>query len=269
MPSKIRIGDTMPEFDSWNSYDIFAHSVQRKARYVFEDQVDKFLYTVLATSHTREMDLPSKRFLWRAQLGDHWDESEVDGESYTDHGPLPPARMKPLVHSPHEGRVNPKGIGCLYLATEKETAMAEARPWIGSYISVGQFETVKALKLIKCCSEHGTDLLRHIYMEEPGPDEREKAVWAHIDHAFSQPVGAENPTTEYIPTQILAEAFRKNGFDGVVYKSLLGNGFNVALFDIDAAKLVNCFLYDARSIAFKFEETGNPYFLKTTTKGKE
>lgn len=259
----------MPEFDSWNSYDVFADSVRRKARYVFEDQVDKFLHTVLATSPTRKMDFPSKRFLWRAQLGDHWDESEVDGEPYTDHGPLPSARMKPLVHSPLEGRINPKGISCLSLSTEKETAMAEVRPWIGSYISVGQFEIVKDLMLINCFSQQGTDLLHHIYMGEPGSDEREKAVWAHIDHAFSQPVSADNPTTEYIPTQILAELFRKNGFDGVVYKSLLGKGFNVALFDIDAAKLVNCFLYDTKSVAFKFEEAGNPYFLKTTPKGKE
>jgi hypothetical protein len=259
----------MPEFDSWGSYRTFAHSVRRKARYVFEDQVNRFLQTVLSTSHSRKMPLPSKRFLWRAQLGDHWEEEEINGELSIEQHPLPPVRMKPLVHSPLEGRVNPKGISCLYLATEKETAMAEVRPWIGSYISVGQFEIVKDLMLINCFSQQGTDLLHHIYMKEPGPDKRETAVWAHIDHAFSQPVSADNATTEYIPTQILAELFRKNGFDGVAYKSLLGEGFNVALFDIDAAKLVNCFLYDAKSVAFKFEEAGNPYFLKTTPKGKE
>lgn len=259
----------MPGFDSPESYYVFAHSVRRKARYIFEDQVDKFLHTVLATSNTRKMDFPSKRFLWRAQLGDHREEIEINGELSMDQGPLPSARMKPLAHSPHEGRVNPKGIPCLYLTTEKETAMAEVRPWIGSYISVGQFETVKDLTLIDCFRQQGTDLLHYMIMEEPNSDEREKAVWAHIDHAFSMPVSADDPTTEYIPTQILAELFRKNGFDGVVYKSLLGEGFNVALFDIDAAKLVNCFLYNAKSVAFKFEEAGNPYFLKTTPKGEE
>ena len=259
----------MPGFDSLESYYVFAHSVRRKARYVFEDQVDKFLHTVLATSHTRKIDFPSKRFLWRAQLGDHREEIEINGELSMDQGPLPPARMKPLAHSPHEGRVNPKGIPCLYLTTEKETAMAEVRPWIGSYISVGQFETVKDLTLINCFRQQGTDLFHHWYTEEPDSDKRETAVWAHIDHAFSQPISADNSTTEYIPTQILAELFRKNGFDGVVYKSLLGEGFNVALFDIDAAKLVNCFLYSAKSVAFKFEEAGNPYFLNATPKGKE
>jgi hypothetical protein len=259
----------MPGFDSPESYYVFAHSVRRKARYVFEDQVDKFLHTVLATSNTRKIDFPSKRFLWRAQLGDHREEIEINGELSMDQGPLPSARMKPLAHSPHEGRVNPKGIPCLYLTTEKETAMAEVRPWIGSYISVGQFETVKDLTLIDCFRQQGTDLLHYMIMEEPNSDEREKAVWAYIDYAFSMPVSADDPTTEYIPTQILAELFRKNGFDRVVYKSLLGEGFNVALFDIDAAKLVNCFLYNAKSVAFKFEEAGNPYFLKTTPKGEE
>ena len=225
--------------------------------------------TVLATSHTRKIDFPSNRFLWRAQLGDHWEEVEIDGERDTNHGPLPPARMKPLAHSPYEGRVNPKGIPCLYLTTEKETAMAEVRPWIGSYISVGQFEIVKDLMLIDCFRQQGADLLHHSYMGEPDSDKRESAVWAHIDHAFSQPVSADDPTIKYIPTQILAELFRKNGFDGVVYKSLLGKGFNIALFDIDAAKLVNCFLYSAKSVAFKFEEAGNPYFPKTTPKSEK
>lgn len=251
----------MPGFDSLESYIAFAQGVRCKARYVFEDQVDKFLHTVLATSNTRKMDFPSKRFLWRAQLGDHWEEVEIEGELSTDQGPLPSARMKPLAHSPHEGRVNPKGIPCLYLTTEKETAMAEVRPWIGAYISVGQFETVRDFTLINCFRQQKTDLLHYMVMKELNSDELEKAVWAHIDQAFSMPVSADDPTTEYIPTQILAELFRKNGFDGVVYKSLLGEGFNVALFDIDAAKLVNCFLYNAKSVAFKFEEAGNPYFL--------
>ena len=66
------------------------------------------------------------------------------------------------------------------------------------------------------------------------------------------------------PLRYWLSYFGRYGFDGVVYKSLLGEGFNVALFDIDAAKLVNCFLYSAKSVAFKFEEAGNPYFLNAT-----
>jgi hypothetical protein len=109
-----------------------------------------------ATSNTRKMDFPSKRFLWRAQLGDHCEEVEIDGELSSEQGPLPLARMKPLAHSPHEGRVNPKGIPCLYLTTEKDTAMAEVRPWIGSLSSNSKCNTTGPDGL-RCC--HDTTML--------------------------------------------------------------------------------------------------------------
>ncbi len=252
----------MAEFDSWNSYSIFAQSVRRKARYVFEKHVDEFLKTVLATSEARKMSLSSGRFLWRAQQGDHWEDICSQGEE-SEHvqGPLPPERMKPLSHSAREGRVNPKGIPCLYLSNDKDTAMAETRPWIGSYISVGQFKTLKDLVLVNCSVEHATDIFSHCYSQEPSPEKREKAVWAHIDHAFSEPVNPDDSTADYAPTQILAETFRSHGYDGVVYKSLLGKGFNVALFDINAASLANCFLCKVKTVSFQFDATANPYFI--------
>jgi hypothetical protein len=56
--------------------------------------------------------------------------------------------MKPPNNMAREGRVNPKGIPCLYLADERNTAMAETRPWLGSYISLGEFKTVRGLRVI-------------------------------------------------------------------------------------------------------------------------
>lgn len=250
----------MAEFDSWNSYWIFAQSIRHKTRYVFEDHVDKFLETVLATSEGRKRTLSSGRFLWRAQQGNHSEDICVDGEeSEYVQGPLPPSRMKPLPHSAREGRVNPKGIPCLHLSTDKDTAMAETRPWIGSYVSVGQFKVLKDLVLVDCSVEHATDIISHWYAEEPRPAEREKAVWTHIDHAFSEPVNPDESSADYAPTQILAETFRSRGYDGVMYKSHLGKGFNVALFDINVADLANCFLYQVKSVSFQFDEAANPY----------
>jgi len=251
----------MVKFDSWKSYQNFEQSVRRKARYVFEDHVKKFLETVIATSKGRKRKLSVGRVLWRAQQGDHWETVCVNGDEFDDHGPLPPQRMKPLAHSAREGRVNPKGIACLYLATDKDTAMAEVRPWIGSYISIGQFKTLKDLVLIDCSVEHATNIIFHWYAKEPPPAVREKSIWAQIDHAFSEPVNPDETSADYAPTQILAEAFRSSGYDGIVYKSLLGKGFNVALFDINAADLVNCCLFKAESITFRFDQAGNPYVV--------
>jgi hypothetical protein len=77
------------------------------------------------------------RIFWRAQLGHDWREERQDGEVFEVQCAHSSQRMKPRRDRAPEGRVNPKGIPCLYLATTKEAAMSEVRPWMGSYISVG------------------------------------------------------------------------------------------------------------------------------------
>jgi len=255
----------MAEFASWQSYGTFAWSVKRKARYVFEDNVDEFLRTVIATSEGRKRAFPSGRVLWRAQYGHDWETIRQDADEFEVPAPFPSARMKPLPDSAREGRVNPKGIPCLYLATDKETAMAEVRPWLGSYISVGQFRTPKDLVLVDCSVDHGRASI--VFFEEP--DQREKAVWGDIDKAFSEPASSGESTADYAPTQIIAESFRRHGYDGIAYKSVLGTGFNVALFNLNAADLINCFLYEAKKLVFEFDETGRPYFVKKYYESKD
>lgn len=249
----------MVKFASWQSYRTFAWSVKRKARYVFEDTVQEFLRTVVATSEGRKRALPSGHVLWRAQHGHKWETIRQDENEFKVPGPFPSTRMKPLPYSASEGRINPKGIPCLCLATDKETAMAEVRPWLGSYISVGQFKTLKDLVVVDCSVEH--DRRSVLFLEEPEPDQREKAVWGDIDEAFSEPARSGVSTADYAPTQIIAESFRRHGYDGILYKSALGTGFNVALFDINTADLINCFLYETKKVFFEFTESGRPYFM--------
>ena len=189
------------------------------------------------TSEAHEKNrLKLGRNFWRAQLGSEWLEETVDEPIQL---PLSPERMKPVQYEASEGRANPKGIPCLYLATDKETAMAEVRPWIHSDISVWQFKTVRELRLINC-SVHAPKRGGYIiYFEEPDEKKREKAVWADIDRAFSRPVTPSDKSSDYVPTQIIAELFKSNGFDGLFYKSSLSDGFNLALFDISTAAVGN------------------------------
>ena len=103
----------------------------------------------------------------------------------------------------------------------------------------------------------------HVYFEEPSPKEVERSVWAHIDRAFAEPMTRSDSTAEYVPTQIIAELFKDAGYDGVAYKSNFGEkGYNIALFDIDAAALINCGLYRVDNIDLKFSGQDNPYFIR-------
>jgi hypothetical protein len=183
---------------------------------------------------------------------------EVD--SFEVPAPADLKRMIPFTDRATEGRVNAKGIPCLYLSTDRDTAMAEVRPWIGSYVSVGQFTIFRDLTVVDCSSDLASSGLR-FEGAEPEPGERERLVWGRINRAFSEPVTRSDDVADYAPTQVLAEAFRVKGFDGIVYGSKVGVGKTVAIFDVAAADLINCHLYEVESINFKFSMAGNPYFI--------
>lgn len=175
-----------------------------------------------------------------------------------------PERMVPKAEFVRDGRVNPRGIPCLYLASTEEAAMAEVRPWVGSYISLAQFKIMRDVVVVDCTKDTRVFpnwLLRKTPREIPA-DKRERIAWGEISYAFSRPVTPDEPVTEYVPTQILAEAFRAHGYDGIVYTSLLGAGLNIALFDCAAAELINCGLYETNAVQFKFDPCSNPYFIR-------
>ncbi|MGA2678516.1 MAG: RES family NAD+ phosphorylase [Sedimentisphaerales bacterium] len=244
-------------------YLCFQSDVTSKLRYFHTTQSKEFLDAVLVTSKKREKTLRRSRKLWRAQLGS----AECDGPQcgIKEYVPYPPERMKPLVDRAKEGRVNPKGIPYLYLATKKHTAVQEIRPWPGSLISVARFNIVRDLKLIDCsknifklngpgfhCLFSDTD---PPHLKKLSQDEIEKYVWSWIDWSFSKPVSPSDDTAEYVPTQILAELFRANNYDGIIYNSLFAEGKNLALFDIASAEQSDCTLYRISKITtFELQE---------------
>ena len=136
--------------------------------------------------------------------------------------------MKPLPEKVSDGRVNPRGIACLYLASKEETAILEVRPLIGSYVSVAQFRVNRELQLVDC-SEAAFTLL-DFFEPNLSAEDMEKVIWSDMNRAFSAPVERGDESLDYIPTQILAETFKSLGYDGVGYKSGYDeDGFNVAL----------------------------------------
>jgi hypothetical protein len=95
------------------------------------------------------------------------------------------------------------------------------------------------------------------------PEEIENEVWLDINEAFSKPVERGDYSIEYVSTQILAEAFKRNRFDGIAYKSSYGeNGFNVALFNIDDADHINCGLHRIKDVSIEMTQEDNPYVIK-------
>lgn len=252
----------MNEFKSWSSYRNFANRVRRKTRYIRTPEDDDFLREVLRTSSSRIREVPAGIGLWRAQLGHGW-QPHYEGDRHVADLPAAylPARMKPLPERAKEGRANPKGIPVLYLSTRKKTAMSEVRPWLGSLVSCAHFTTARDLKIVDFSVHHDSGF--DLYFSEPDASEREEAVWRQIDRAFSEPMTVADDIADYVPTQVIAELFRNEGYDGIAYKSAFGKkGYNIVLFDPGDAELTGCTLFEAKSLKFSFEQSGNPYWIE-------
>ena len=248
-------------FKSWRSYSIFSNSVRSKQRYILDNESKQFLDSIIDTCENRITELKKDSIVCRAQTGCSWHpyyqtDPETEEDIYVDDLPCPyhPERMKPLKDSALEGRANSKGIPCLYVATDKETAMSEVRPSLGSIISIGFLKLKKDIKVLDFSVEHGNMNFNIIFKEKPTQDEINKAVWLEIDNAFSKPTKASDSESDYAPTQIISEYIKSKGYDGIAYKSSLADGHNIALFDLEVADVAKCAIYKPAKIKIDFEQ---------------
>ncbi len=246
----------MAAFSSWLAFQRFAEFVRVERRYILSSDSREFIEAVVSTAPTRVEHLVPAQAFWRAQRGCRFTPYHQDGE-YIDDLPSPylPERMVPLPQRAVEGRANPRGIPYLYGASHLKTAVAEVRPWAGALVSVAAFRLQRGVRLVNFSNAQH----RHsMYFDEPSPAEREVAVWSDIDIAFSEPVTPADDEASYAPTQVIAEALRSAGFDGLAYRSSLGPGHNIALFDVDVARLERCLVYRVKSITVESEFDGSP-----------
>jgi hypothetical protein len=169
----------MTKFISADDYRSFARSVKFKYRYIRNTKDDDFLRAVRFTAKGRIIPLSAEWQFWRAQRAyregtiEQWyDEDKT--VTIQAANPYPPERMKPRSNQGSEGRVNPKGIPCLYGATSPTIAIAEVRPWKGELVSVGTFSLRRDVKIIECLKYHDEDkdyvLKNTIYVPTPHPD---------------------------------------------------------------------------------------------------
>lgn len=157
----------MSAFASLHSYQQFEQSVKTKARFVYDVVVREFLKTVCETVEQRKRPLPAGTSLYRCQRGcvdttekfwpnsagnanDENEKYDVEEIEVAVKVPYPPERMVPKAEYVGDGRVNPKGIPCLYLASGASAAISEMRPWLDSYITIATFKTVRDCLLVDC-----------------------------------------------------------------------------------------------------------------------
>jgi hypothetical protein len=180
------------------------------------------------------------RFLYRARICENNNEMITVSEM-----------GKPPFEKVSGGRANPIGISYLYVATNKKTAISEVRPHKGDFVTIAKIKILNKLKLAdlrnpkKYISPFARpdnpveDLFKYIELLQ------------HLGEELSKPILPRQAQLEYLPSQYLAELIKDAGFDGVIYKSSVGSGDNIALFDDKDVKCLGAELYEVKNLTFE------------------
>lgn len=122
------------------------------------------------------------------------------------------------------GRVNRPGVSYLYLASDINTAISEIRPHPGEKVSLGEFIAKNDLTIADVSTHHLIEKL----MSDEGLESL--ALIIGIEKTLSTATPPGN-STFYGITQFITEMIRKLGFDGICFRSSVGSGKNLVVFD--------------------------------------
>ncbi len=148
-------------------------------------------------------------------------------------------------------RANPVGIPYLYCASDIETAIYENRPSITDNVTVAHFEVIEPIKVI--------DLRFYSPFVFWRSEDFESAI-SQIDFFYklgenlTKPINPKVAEIEYLSTQYICELIKYQGWEGVLYKSCLGEGYNVALFSQDKVKCTNTDFFNITAQNYKYKE---------------
>lgn len=242
-------GDNVMDF--WHEFN---QRIKRTNRYFFNN-IDplKYMDNSILNELAVVIDKDNSVF-YRARKG--YELRKLDSDSpfkvkmpYKDMGPPPYNLSK-------GGRANSIGIVCLYLATNIETVISEVRPYKGELVSVAKFKLVENLKVIDFTGLND-DIDTRIIKDSPFKYNdiikriESMKFFNLLSIAMSTPINSQQYELEYLPMQYYIEYFKELGFDGILYKSAMGNENNLVLFEYNKVKEVDKRIYKVRDLNYK------------------
>lgn len=208
----------VPVLATVEKWDSFRTEIMWKNRFFFRHELDLDRLKSLFNSYLETDASEFSKQMFRARI-------------QPDNSPIPLQEMgRPLAAHAKNGRANPVGIPYLYAASTKETAIAETRPHPGDLLSVAQYRVTGSLRLLNLLYPRKT--ISPFMDDSDLPTLRhDLAFLCHLESELSKPILPRIADLEYLPTQYLCEFIKNCGYDGVVFKSSISNGANIALFD--------------------------------------
>lgn len=127
------------------------------------------------------------------------------------------------------GRVNPDGIGVLYLSSNEKTVLNETRVNAYDYVSIGTFQIKQDIRVVNLSGIAKMSPFLYDNIEQFAVNRK---VFQEMACEIAKPLRRNDSTLEYLPTQYISEFVKSQGYDGVEFESTLHEeGLNLALFD--------------------------------------
>lgn len=145
------------------------------------------------------------------------------------------------------GRANPAGIPYLYLGSTPATAVSEVRPHTGEVACVADF-ALPSMKTVDLRDPRACISPFELNDDEIGQMHADLPLLERLGEELTRPVLPQGAPFEYVPSQHLCEFIKSCGFDGVVYRSSVSDGINVALFHPDQATPLRVSQYDVAKV---------------------
>ncbi len=215
--SRKYVPKVFPDLERINMWTNFQKELKHKNRYFPKQAPDpSHLESLFLNLIIPEGRYPKK--IYRARCNDR--------DMFTPEEMMMPSKL--LVDG---GRANPTGIPYLYAASEPNTAIAEIRPYKSDVVSVMEISVSDELVLADLRNPRKTispfelaeEALSQIYINIE--------YLSRLGEELSKPILPREAHIEYLSTQYLCELIKHFGYDGVVYKSSVGEGDNYAIFD--------------------------------------
>lgn len=151
------------------------------------------------------------------------------------------------------GRVNPDGIGVLYLSTDDKTVLNETRVTAYDYVTIGTFKNKRPLRVANISEI--SRVSPFLYNDEFERFALNRKVFQEMAYEIAKPIRRNDSPLEYLPTQYIAEFVKSEGFDGVEYESTLNpGGTNLALFNESLVECINVKTIEITNVQYKFQE---------------
>ena len=165
-------------------------------------------------------------------------------------GPPPPELAR-------SARASPAGIPYLYLASDHRTAISELRPQTGDLACVAEVSIPADLKLVDIRNPRKT--VSPFAFSEEEEDvallRNDLAFLVKLGDELTKPVLHQLADIDYLPSQYVCEFIKNCGFDGVIYRSAVGEGSNYALFDPAKATFKRIFQYCVSRVSVDLDAT--------------